>query len=147
MIVWPGVGARSKAPKAVRTTEGRLRSVATAGRSVKMVSPFRSRPTVMLNGRVEVATSMGLSRRPQRRGNRPAPCGVASRFPERVRAVERDLGIDPRGQAGHELILLKDAARLIKVDGSDAGCRDAPDRSNGTRAQAVPASRMEVVDR
>src|ERR1035438_10061075 len=71
MIVWPGIGARSNAPKAVRTTEGRLRSVATAGRSVKMVSPFRSRPTVMLNGRVEVATSMGLSRRPQRKANEP----------------------------------------------------------------------------
>src|ERR1039458_9176593 len=80
-------------------------------------------------------------------GKRSGPIGVAVRFSERVRAVERDLGIDSRGQAGHELILLKDAARLIKVDGSDAGCRDAPDRSNGTRAQAVPASRMEVVDR
>src|ERR1039458_9537117 len=71
MIVWPGIGARSNAPKAVRTTEERLRSVAKAGRSVKIVSPFRSRPTVMLNGRLEVATSIGLSRKPQGKANEP----------------------------------------------------------------------------
>src|SRR5260370_11226316 len=70
-MVWPGRGARSQAPKAVSRTEGRVRSVAKAGRSVKSVSPFRSRPTVMLKGRLEVAISMGLRRKPPRIANEP----------------------------------------------------------------------------
>ena len=64
MMTWPGCGSRSKSPKAVRRTLGRERSVAKAGRSVKSVSPFRSRPTVMLKGRPELATSVGFRRRP-----------------------------------------------------------------------------------
>ena len=50
MIVCPGEGVGSNAPKGVTTTPGSFRSVANAGRSLKNVSPLVSRPVVMLNG-------------------------------------------------------------------------------------------------
>ena len=46
----PGNGAVSSRPNRVVTTLGRDRSVAYAGLSLKIESPFRSRPTVMLYG-------------------------------------------------------------------------------------------------
>ena len=55
MIVWPGDGFGSNAPSGVTTTPGLFRSVANAGRSLKNVSPFVSRPVVMLNGWPELA--------------------------------------------------------------------------------------------
>ena len=50
MISWPGEGFGSNAPNGVTTTPGLFRSVANAGRSLKNVSPFVSRPVVMLKG-------------------------------------------------------------------------------------------------
>src|SRR5688500_9651498 len=50
MIVCPGSGFGSKAPSGVTTTPGLFRSVANAGRSLKNVSPFVSRPVMMLKG-------------------------------------------------------------------------------------------------
>src|SRR3954463_1904026 len=55
MIFCPGEGVGSRAPKGVMTTPGLFRSVANAGRSLKNVSPFVSRPVVILNGLPEVA--------------------------------------------------------------------------------------------
>src|ERR1043165_9467109 len=54
MIVSPGDGVGSKAPSGVITTPGLLRSVANAGRSLKIVSPLVSRPVVMLKGTPEL---------------------------------------------------------------------------------------------
>ena len=50
MIVCPGEGVGSNAPSGVTTTPGSFRSVAKAGRSLKNVSPFVSRPVVILKG-------------------------------------------------------------------------------------------------
>lgn len=50
IICWPGDGFGSKAPKGVTTTPGLVRSVANAGRSEKNVSPFVSRPVMILKG-------------------------------------------------------------------------------------------------
>ncbi len=55
MIFWPGDGVGSSAPNGVMITPGSLGSVANAGRSVKSVSPFVSRPVVMLKGWPEFA--------------------------------------------------------------------------------------------
>ena len=55
MIVWPAEGFGSNAPKGVTTTPGLFRSVANAGRSLKNVSPFVSRPVVILKGWPELA--------------------------------------------------------------------------------------------
>jgi hypothetical protein len=57
MICCPGDGVGSKAPYGVTTTPGSDRSVANAGRSLKKVSPFVSRPVVMLKGGPELATA------------------------------------------------------------------------------------------
>src|SRR5690349_17356349 len=46
----PGKGLASNAPKGVKTTLRRVRSVANAGRSRKSVSPLLSTPVVMLKG-------------------------------------------------------------------------------------------------
>src|SRR5688572_25597290 len=56
MMVCPGSGFGSKAPSGVTTTPGLLRSVANAGRSLKNVSPFVSRPVMMLNVVPELAS-------------------------------------------------------------------------------------------
>src|ERR1051326_5203002 len=52
----PGDGVGSKAPRGVITTPGLLRSVANAGRSLKIVSPLVSRPVVMLKGTTQLKT-------------------------------------------------------------------------------------------
>jgi hypothetical protein len=55
IIVCPGEGVGSNAPSGVTITPGSFKSVANAGRSVKNVSPFVSRPVVMLKGWPEFA--------------------------------------------------------------------------------------------
>src|SRR2546421_414612 len=60
MICSPATGFGSKAPNWVTTTPGLLKSAAKAGRSVNRVSPFRSRPIVMLKGLPDEKISIGL---------------------------------------------------------------------------------------
>ena len=61
MMIAPGNGLVSNAPYFVNTTLGLLRSVANAERSVKSVSPFKSRPIVILNGVPEVTIKNGFN--------------------------------------------------------------------------------------
>src|SRR5437016_4320630 len=61
IIVCPASGSRSKAPRRVTITLDRERSVANAGRSVNRVSPFVSRPVVILNGAPDLTKIMGLN--------------------------------------------------------------------------------------
>src|SRR6185295_1396641 len=72
MIVLPGNGARSNAPKEVCTTDCRLRSVAKAGLSAKIESLLRSAPVMILKGAPERATISGAKLRPQRVSMLPA---------------------------------------------------------------------------
>src|SRR5262249_52660003 len=53
MICCAGIGNISKFPQGVMRTLGRDKSVANAGRSLKLVSPFKSMPDVILNAGAE----------------------------------------------------------------------------------------------
>src|SRR5437763_2897190 len=63
MMVSPGNGFGSKSPQAVWITV-LLRALAKAGRSLNCVSPFKSRPSVILNGRPELIMMNGARRNP-----------------------------------------------------------------------------------
>src|SRR5438128_670131 len=63
MMVSPGIGFGSKLPHGVWML-GRLGSVAKADLSLNKPSPFRSRPTVTLKGRPELAEIKGENRSP-----------------------------------------------------------------------------------
>src|ERR1700720_2041370 len=71
MICAPGSGARSKLPKGVCLTDGLLRSVANAGRSVKRESALLSKPLMILNGASVEAISSGKKLIPQRVSTEP----------------------------------------------------------------------------
>src|SRR5262245_42136918 len=61
----PAAGALSKFPHSVTCKLlGKVALEANAGRSLKMESPFRSLPAVILNGGPELATRNGLARKP-----------------------------------------------------------------------------------
>src|SRR5688500_11633888 len=60
IIICPEMGCRTKAPKRVKTTRARQKSVAKAGRSVKRLSPCTSLPVVMLKGIPDLKIIMGL---------------------------------------------------------------------------------------
>src|SRR5262249_42131917 len=60
MTFCPGSGAISNTPYEVFTTLARDMSVAKAGRSLKMESPFQSRPSVRLKGCPELTNRNGL---------------------------------------------------------------------------------------
>src|SRR3982074_441178 len=60
----PGCGIRSKEPKRLVTTfEGMERLLAKVGRSLKIESPFKSWPVVILYGVPEFAVRNGLNRK------------------------------------------------------------------------------------
>jgi hypothetical protein len=61
MIVCAGSGRRSKAPYGVRITPVRVTSVAQAGRSLKMESPLKSWPVLILKGGPELTVINGLN--------------------------------------------------------------------------------------
>src|SRR5215813_13501946 len=60
MIFCPGDGSISNTPYEVFTTLACDKSVAKEGRSLKMESPFLSRPSVILKGRPELSNRNGL---------------------------------------------------------------------------------------
>src|SRR5690349_12322481 len=80
-------------------------------------------------------------------GKGPGAIRVAVRFSERVCTVERDPRIDSRCQSCHKLVLPKNATRLVQINRRDAGRCYVRGGSNGARTQAVPAYRVEIVDR
>src|SRR6185437_2197082 len=71
IVISPGPGEVLKDPKLVSTMVGPVAPLAKDGRSLKMESPFRSVPVVMLKGAPEFATMNGLTRNPY--GNATVP--------------------------------------------------------------------------
>src|SRR3954469_1815278 len=100
------MGARSNAPKLVRTTDVRARSVASAGRSLNSESPFRSRPAVMLYGRPDASVINGLTRSPHGADIEPFICTRwRTSKPARLYSGERSYWLEGKVPAPSVLLI------------------------------------------